>query len=253
MAADLNKLVSHPDKENIIQRLISGDSPKTVSTYLKEKYSNADDSHLRLPSTVMQDFLDTYANHHGYIQKVIKNECDSKLEKEIAKSLLNNKTFKERIHEEASKTLDLNDKIRGIITILEARAEQLFDHIQSNPESTKADYIFTKYMELFMLALEKADKIINKAPDVRIEHTYTVQMVEQQSAAFQEAIRRVLERMSPEFTYTFMDLLQQEMQKLNPKDFMDNAIPASFEKEEAIVTKALQKAKDLDEKFDEEK
>jgi hypothetical protein len=218
MAADFSKIIDHPEKTSIITRLVSGEDPKVVSKYLKDKYPKPDESHLRIPSTVLQEFLDTYANHHGYVKKVIQRDADSKIDKRIAESLMDTRAWRDRVVDGVKKEINYMDKLDGLITILETRAEQLFDMIQSDPENTRTDYVFTKYLELFTIALEKADKIKNDRPDVRVEHTYTIQMVEQQSVVFQNVIRRMLERLGPENGSIFMDLMTEELAKLNPKD-----------------------------------
>lgn len=158
---------------------------------------------------------------------------------------MDNKVWKQRIEEAAGQELDIKKKVHNILHILEARAEQIFDLIQSNPESTKADYIFTKYMEILGNNLEKADRIVNGKPDVRIEHTYTVQMVEQQSASIQEAIRRVLERMDPEFSNLFMDLMAEEMAKTKGELPKANVVKSSFEEMKSL-DKSMTKIEKID-------
>jgi hypothetical protein len=245
---DFSKIIDHPEKTTIISKLCSGDSPKVVSNYLKDKYSKPDEGHLRLPINLLQEFLDSYANHHGFIKKVIQKNADSKLDKKIADSLMNTASWKERVAENFGKEINYLQRLDNILTILETRAEQIFDLIQEDPENTKTDYIFTKYLELLMLAIEKGDKIKNDKPDIRIEHTYTVQMVEQQSIAFQEAIRRVLDRMGPENAFLFMDLINEELAKINPKklEVSSSPTPKQLEKEYKSVDKFEEKAQNFD-------
>lgn len=245
--SDFKRIIDHPEKEAIISKLVSGDSPKLVSKYLKDKYPGPDENHLRIPSTVLQEFLDTYADHHGYVKKIVQKDADSKLDKQIKDSLLDNRAWKERVIDGVNKEIDYIERLNNVITILETRAEQIFDMIQGDPEDTrKADYIFTKYMELLMAALEKADKIKNDRPDIRIEHTYTVQMVEQQSVAFQEAIRKVLERLGPDYTSLFMDLLNEEMRKISVKDINPMPTQKAITKEKESIAGLNEKVMNFD-------
>ena len=260
MTADstkFTKLIDHPEKQSIISKLVSGDSAKVVAQYLKDKYPKPDEGHLRIPATTLQEFMDTYANHHGYIKKIVQGNADSKLDKKIQESLMDNRTWRERIIGTAEKEFNYLEKLHSILTILEARTEQMFDMIQSDPESTRNDYIFNKHLEQLMMVIEKCDKIKNDRPDIRVEHHhYTVQMVEQQSFAFQEAIRRVLDRMGPEQTSVFMDLLKQEMGKINAKEI--NPLPPiqtqkELERDYASIDKLNSKVHDLDSEFEEDK
>jgi hypothetical protein len=248
---DFKKIIDHPEKQIIISKIVSGESPKDISNYLKDKYPKTDEGHLRIPATTLQEFKDKYADHQAYVQKVISNECDSKLDKKIAESLLNNKAWKERLVQVAGEEIDFKQKLKNLLHILEIRAEQVFDLIQANPESTKADYVFTKYMELAMLVIEKGDKLVNEKPDIRIEHTYSVQMVEQQTVAFQEAIRRVLERMGSEYSSIFMDLLNEELSNMNPKEINPAPTKKELEKNRENVTKMLTEAESINSTLEE--
>ena len=257
MTADFTKLIDHPEKQSIISKLVSGDSAKVVAQYLKDKYPKPDEGHLRIPATTLQEFMDTYANHHGYIKKIVQGNADSKLDKKIQESLMDNRTWRDRVVGVAEKEFNYLEKLHNILTILEARTEQMFDMIQSDPESTRNDYIFNKHLEQLMMVIEKCDKIKNDRPDIRVEHHhYTMQMVEQQSFAFQDAIRRVLERMGPEYSSLFMDLLKEEMSKINPREI--NPLPAvqtpkELEREQASIDKLNSHVHELDTEFEEEK
>ena len=254
MASDFSKILDHPEKQSIITKLLSGESPKIVSAYLKDKYPKPDEGHLRVPATTLQTFLDEYADHHGFVKKIIQRDADSKIDKRIAESLMDTRAWRDRVVDGVKKELNYLDKLDNLVTIMEVRSEQLFDLIQSDPENTRTDYIFTKYAEILMQVLEKCDKIKNDRPDIRIEHTYTVQMVEQQSIAFQDAIRRVLERIDPQIGSLFMDLLKEEMSKMTPRDL--GPVPAStakeIERERKSLDKLGNKVEEFDQKFLEE-
>jgi hypothetical protein len=248
---DFQKIIDHPEKTIILSKLLGGEDPKVVSKYLKDKFAKDDESHLRIPSTVLQEFLGKYANHHAYVKKIINKNADSKLDKKIADSLMDTREWRERIVDGVKKEINYLDKLDMILTVLETRSEQLFDLIQSDPENTRTDYIFTKYMEQLMLVIEKADKLKNDKPDIRIEHTYSVQMVEQQSVAFQEAIRRVLDRLGPEYTSLFMELLSEELNKLNPNTINPVPTPKQIEQGRKDFDKIEQKVLEFDKEFEE--
>jgi hypothetical protein len=253
VAADFSKIVDHPEKTNIITKLVHGDSPKLVAQYLKDKYQKPDESHLRISEATLKEFLSSYGDHHGIVKKIIQKDVDSKLDRKIADSLMNTQAWKERLVDKVGEEIDYRQKLDNVLTILETRAEQIFDLIQNDPENTKnADYIFTKYLEMLMFAIEKADKIRNDKPDVRIEHTYTVQMVEQQSLAFQEAIKRVLDRLGPDYSSLFMDLLNEEMNKINPKSFDQPPVtPAKLvAKDHIMIDKIDGDVKEMEAEFD---
>lgn len=241
--ADYKKILDHPEVQGIIDKLMMGETPKDVSSYLKHKYDKPDENHLRLSASLLDKFLKNYCNTSDFMNKMVKDEKNGALDKQIADSLLNNKTWKERLANLTDEKIDIEKRLIQQIHIMDVRAEQIFDKIQENPGSTKLDYVMTKYFELSTMLLEKADKIINKAPDQRIEHVHTVQMVEQQSAVFQNAIRRVIARLEPDRANEFMELLAEEMSELKSPQLEAPVTVASSQKE---VTKVEEKALELD-------
>jgi hypothetical protein len=253
MPADFTKIIDHPEKQNIISKLVSGENSKVVSNYLKDKYSKADEAHLRIPATTLQEFLDTYADHHGFVKKIIQRDADSKIDRKIAESLMDTRAWRERVQDGVDKQLNYIEKLDHLTTIMEARAEQLFDLIQSDPENSKVDYIITKYAEILMQIIEKADKIRNDKPDVRVEHTYTLQMVEQQSFAFQETIREFLPRLGPDQVSIFFDLLNENLSKMKPKEIGPAPVTTrDIEKERQSLDKLDANVQEFDQKFLEE-
>jgi hypothetical protein len=246
--ADLKKLLDHPEKQGIITRLVSGETPKAVAAYLKSKYPKPDEGHLRIPASTLKEFIDTYGDHYGFIKKIVKDDRDGKLDKQVSASLLANKDWKDYLDEVRDEDIDFRRKWMNLIKMLEVRLEQVFDKIQENPGNTKPDYVMEKYINTWMQVLEKADKMINERPDVRIEHSYTVQMVEQQTVAFQEAIKRVLERLDPELSTLFVDLLNEELANLKV-DFNNAPVRRNMKRDNEAVDKLLHNASEVEGEF----
>jgi hypothetical protein len=219
MAVNFQKLLEHPDVQLIIDKLALGETPESVSSYLKSKYDGPTEGNLRLSTNLLKEFVKTYGNTSEFVDKLIIDAKNNNIDKQISQSLLNNKVWKERVAEIVDEKIDIEKKIIQQLTILEQRQEQIFDKIQENPGSTKLDYVMTKYFELNAMLLEKADKIINKTPDQRIEHTFTVQMVEQHSNVIQEAVRRVISRLPPDQASEFMQMLAEELSSLKTPIF----------------------------------
>lgn len=213
---DFSNIVTHPDSEEIISKLVTGTSPKEISQWLKLKYS---EKHLQLSIKVLED----YKNSHVDLMETLRKDValikasgqDPALEKQISRSLLNNKTYRERLVELADNEVNINKKLEQIIFIIEQRSEQIFDKLQESPSSFKGDYALIKWLELLTNNLERLHKIKNNAPDQVIQHNITVQMVDNYKAVFQEAIRKTLAQMDTESSLMFIELLGTEMLKLN--------------------------------------
>lgn len=235
--SDFSKILDHPNKDLIITKLVSGDDPKDVSQWLKLKYDGKDETHLRLPATLLQEFVDKYTDQYKFLAQVKKDQLDGKLDKKVYDSLLNNKAWKERLAEAADGEIDIKKKIQQLVVMIEARAEQVFDRIQQNPGNFKGDYVLINYFDKLITALEKADKIVNERPDMLIQHNQSIYVIEQHSVAFQEAIKRVLIQLDPATSARFMELLNEELGKIKERDIAPK--PKSIEERKEQVDKLL--------------
>lgn len=245
---NFQRLLEHIEKDKIISKLVSGETPKQVSEYLKIKYHQPDEKTLRLSADLLQEFVDKYLNQYNFLNKIISDEKNGKIDKAVAKSLLENKTWKDRIAQLADDEIDFRKKISQVLVMVEARAEQIFDKIQENPRVTRDDYVLIKYFENLCQLIEKADKLANNKPDQLIQHNVTVQMVEQHSVIFQEAIRAVLKEMDPEISARFMELLSQKLNTLHGATHgVADSRPLTLEQKkelaESILPKDIEEAK----------
>lgn len=218
---DFSNLLEHPDKEEIISKLLGGTDPKEVFQWLKVKYPEKKQSHLRLTLKLLQEFtksqyVDAYKQYKDDINN-IKSGSSDKINKKISATLLNNKTYHERLNEIADKELNIRKILVGTIMMIQDRAIQIFDKIQENPEAiTKAEYALIKWIEQLLSSVEKYEKLINQAPDQIIQHNFTIQYVDQQAAVFQEVIRELLAEMDPEISMKFMEKLSVKLSRLKP-------------------------------------
>jgi len=241
--SEFQKLLDHPEKDKLIGKLTNGESPKDVAQYLKLKYHGNDEAHLRLPTSMLKEFVGKYLSHYKSLSIVLKEEKEGKLDNKVAESLLNNKSWRERVAEYMDDEIDLKQQIQRVAKMLEARLEQVWDKIQENPGNMKGDYIMLKYFDSLTIALEKADKLINERPDKLIQHDITINMVEQHSVAFQETIRELLMELDPETSARFMELLTNKLAKVdNP-----SAMPRSLEDRRQTVAALVADVEDIDE------
>lgn len=212
MTKDFSKLLNHPLKDEIISKLVTGVSPKNVADWLKLKYPDKDQSHLRISSSNLKDFADNNLDLYNQLRNDINDSSSDQQNKQIAESLRNNKTYQERMTELADTEIDIKQIIKETVMMVRARAIQVFDKIQENPQNTKPDYALIKWFETLINASEKYDKIVNEAPDQIVQHNFTMQMVENHTAVFQEAIRETMMEIEPEMAFLFMEKFNQKMQ-----------------------------------------
>lgn len=216
MPADYSKLLSHPDKDEIISKLVSGVPPKTVSEWLRLKYNSKEHSHLRLSVQNLREFVNNNLDLYNQVQKDVLAVANGQKAppKPIAESLRNNKTYKERLNEIADNELNINKTLSDVIYIIKVRAEQVFDKIQENPSNIKPDYALIKWFEILFNAIEKYDKIVNKSPDQVIQHNISIQMVDNYAAIFQDTIREVVSMVDPDTGLLIMEKISDRLSQL---------------------------------------
>jgi hypothetical protein len=216
MSADYSKLLEHPDKEEIISKIMTGSSHKSIADWLKIKYSLKEQSHLRLTSNFLKEFSDNNIDLFNQLRNDLSNvkSSNDKINKKISESLLNNKTYKERLNELADSEIDIKRVITDTIFLIRGRVEQMYDIVQNNPENTKPDYALIKWFETLLNATEKYQKIYAQPEGSVINNNITVNMIEQHSSVLQEAIRDTLSEIDPEIAFIFMDKLAKKLAKL---------------------------------------
>lgn len=194
---------------------MTGVKPKEISDWLRLKYSDKDQGHLHLAAKMLKDFVDNNTDLYAVLQNDIQSVKNGQMiPKELSESLRNNKTYKERLNELADKEIDIKKVLRETVFIIKQRVEQVFDKIQENPSNMKPDYALIKWLELLLNSTEKFQKIVNEAPDIVVQHNVSLQMVEQNTALLQDAIRETMEEVDPAMALLFMDKLSEKMNVL---------------------------------------
>lgn len=219
MPKDYSKLLAHPNKDEIISKLVNGIKPTDVSDWLKLKYPDAkEQNHLRLPLALLKDFIENNLDLYEAVKQDIKLAKNNKLDKQIAASLKNNTTYQERIVEAANSEIDIRKLINEAGIIIRTRIEQYFDRMQENPGNLKPDYGLMKWFDVLLNYVEKYDKIINKSPDQVIQHNVTVQVMDKYVSMMQNCIRDTLAEIDSDAAFLFMEKFNENLNKLNLPD-----------------------------------
>jgi len=72
------KILNHPDREEIIQKLVAGFSPNKVHDWLNEKYSAEEDRNNRITIKAISDFRSRYLNLNREAVRILKKERQKK-------------------------------------------------------------------------------------------------------------------------------------------------------------------------------
>lgn len=225
-------ITSHPQLDDIISRLLNGNSPGEVALWLRMQYPETDQSHLRLSEKLLKEFSKSPLMdlNHQHKDDLAKLDSGGQINKKIAASLLNNKTYQERLNEFADEQMDLKKELMELGHITKARMIQIFDKIQEDPEDlgSKGDYKFIKYMEQFIKVMDTYDKSVNNRPDQVIQHNYTMEYIDKRTQLIQDTITETLDELDPEITFMFMSKMQEKLSGLEFKETKENAFPPNL-------------------------
>jgi len=237
---DFSRIIDHPVAEEIVDKLVHGTTPKDVSDWLKLKYAGKDQAHLRLAAPFLQDFVNGNLNLYETLRKdIVNSKVSLAQEKKVSASLLNNKSYQERLVELAEEEVDLKTMLGDLLKVTRSRLEQVFDSIQEDPYGKGKDLYLDRYINTLAMLTDKYDKIVNKSPDQIIQHNVTVQVMDQYMGVLQESVREILADMEPDLAFSFMDKLNAKLEKVQLPDEVKSLAQSDRLKEAKLLSLKL--------------
>jgi hypothetical protein len=239
--SDFSLLLNHPDRDEIISKLVTGSSPKEISQWLKLKYPGKDQVHLRLAQKLLKEFSTSpyLTDYYGQFKQDLSTvAAGGKIHKGLSESIVDNRTYQERLIEIADKEIDWTKMIEGLITVCLQRVEQVFDIMQEDPRKFKGDNYLLRYLSDITSAVERLKKLSLLPEGGLLQHNITAQAVEEQTAFLQEVIRDVLAEIDPDTAMLFLEKFHQRLSILKP--------PTPVTQEEKIKEMQVLEAKIVD-------
>ena len=217
----LKKILDHPDKDEVIAKLVLDYSAKDIHDWLANKYTNVSETKFVIAEKSIKTFKDNYLDVYNMIQEDIvktKQAVATSTEDQLELAIKNNPTYKGKMLELAGKEIDIREMVRNLCVAIETRLGQVFDEIQENPRdiNTRIDRVLIEYGELLGGLLEKYYKFTESPADISIQHNVTLQVVDQHISVFHDVIREILSQLDLESSMLFMELFNEKMAKLKP-------------------------------------
>ena len=232
-----SKILNHPDREEIIQKLLQGVSPNKVHDWLNEKYTEEADKQHHITVKTISDFRKKYLNLNRDAVRLLKKERQKKelglphnanagsfIEKpgeseeehalRVKQTLLQVQTYRDKLKDATDAALDGPRLIRQLVALLESRLEVYFNEIASAStagETLKTDKMFAEYVNLMKDLIKDAKKIeedYNAQPD---EGVVQLNVVHEQVGMIRDIVKELLAEFAPELALEFMDRLNKRM------------------------------------------
>jgi|688.fasta_scaffold706406_2 hypothetical protein len=224
----LERILNHPDKDEIISKLIIDIPEKDIHDWLESKYSNPGESKFVVAKTTLKDFKDNFLDIYSKIKEdILKVKNDPNNELEL--TLKNNKAYKAKILELTDKKIDIEEKVSRLITAIEDRAAEVFDKMQNQEIDFKKDTILINYLGLLGETLSKyydmkekeEKKQLNNVTNINNTNV-TIQVLDQQVSIFYDIFKQVLETLDFETSMRCLELFNEKLSKArlaNTKEF----------------------------------
>jgi hypothetical protein len=211
------KVLNHPDKEDIIKKLLEGDSVKSVEAWLKKKYPRT--KRLHVSYMTLQKFRGDNLNLKGDVLDDIKNkriEVDKKaLEAETKMVIDSSSAYQQKINEIAGTELDVTRRLLEMDKLIGSRIEYYFNLLEKGSTSHRDDKVFIEYINTMKSLMQDWKKYIEGVADKRIDHNININVVNEQAKMLKEAVLSVLQEINPELVTVFVTRLDHKIKTLD--------------------------------------
>jgi hypothetical protein len=208
-----NKVLKHPDKEDIIKKLLDGESLKTVEAWLKKKYPRR--KRLHISWVTLQKFRKEHLNLHGEVLDDIKNarrvKDEDSSELLVKQIIAESSHYQEKINEIADAELDASKRLLEMDKLINSRLVYYFNLLESGNGNIKEDKVFLDYIREYRAILESWKKFIEGHADKKIEHNININVVNEQINVLKGIVFEVLQEMDPMLVPIFVERLNQKM------------------------------------------
>lgn len=213
-----NKILKHPDSNEIIRRLTNGDSIRETIAWLQAKYPR--NKKMWVSNPTLQGFRKNNLNLKGKVLKDIQDaSVDQKKEinkQQMQAELQSTNAYQDKINEIADTHLDVSRKILQLDAIIGKRMEYWYNAIYDGDATPhQADKEIRQYMDRQMGLLQQYKKLVEGMADQTIEHNVNITVMNDQVALIRDTIREIISLLEPSLALKFVDILNNKLGSLN--------------------------------------
>jgi uncharacterized protein YaaW (UPF0174 family) len=224
------KILEHPDRDEVISKLIIGISPSDITDWLKAKYTSVSDSKFIISENILKSFQKNYLDFYQDIQQDIaktKLAVSDGTVDQLELAVKSNPTYEDAMLKLASGELNVELMMGKMALAIETRISQIYDIIQEDPRNinTKTERLWSEYIEKASNLLDKYYKWHENNATTVVQHNVTLQVVDQHISVFHDVIKEVLSQMDLETSLYFLEVFNDKMAKLKMPD--PNAVPTT--------------------------
>lgn len=208
-----NKVFTHPEREQIIEKLLNGESVKKVEAWLKKRHPRK--KRLQISYATLQKFR---ANHLGLDGKVLddikarRKVGDDESEALDAQAILSNSSaYQKKINEIVSNKLDADRKILEMLALVSSRIEYYFNTLSSNGGNLKEDKMLMELINTQKGLVQDWKKYVDGVADKTIEHNININVVNEQVNVLKNIVFDVIQELDPSLVGVFIERVNQKL------------------------------------------
>lgn len=220
MAEELfGKILKHPDKEEIVKRLLDGSSVKEVEAWLKKRY--AKNKRYQISFVTLQSFRKANLKLEGEVLENIKqarmelkkNESEAQLKDLVT----NSSAYQEKLNEIVSNELDTTRKILELEKIISSRMEYYFNQVAAGG-AVANDKMLLEYLNSYRSIIQDWKKYVEGVADTKIEHNINIQVVNDQISILKNVVFETLQELDPKLVPLFIDKVNKRLSQADTDD-----------------------------------
>lgn len=216
------KVLNHPDKEDIVKKLVSGESVKNVEKWLSDKYPRK--KRLQISFMTLQKFRKEHLNIQGDVLDDIKNkrkikvDIEDRLEEEAIIKSTN--AYQEKLNEIVDAEIDVTRRLLEMDKLIASRMEYYYNLLALGG-GIKEDRVFLDYINTMRSLLQDWKKYIEGFKDVRYENNVNITVVNQQVSILKDAVCEVLTEIEPDKVPRFIEMVDNKLNTINLNEYSE--------------------------------
>lgn len=208
------QILDHVDRDEIINKLILGLSPKEINEWLSALYSLPAEKALVISEKTLLKFKDEYLDMYNIIKQDLTQI--SSPDQQVKDELQGSPTYQKALEKYLDNEIDIKVSAKKLMAMVETRTEQLFLQIQEDPKNTRPDYLLVQYLNTLAGILEKMDTILNGSPNqINIQNNVNIQLLDTHINTIYNIIKEILTKLDYDTSLEFISLFNEKMKQVS--------------------------------------
>jgi hypothetical protein len=238
----VEKIYNHPDREEIISKLLMDEDPKTIAEWLNAKYCEVEDRNFQLPVRVIADFKKNNLDFYTIMKNdlgIVKHQQDPQAA--ITSEIVGSSAYKKSLEKYVNSEININAMISGALAAVQSRTEQVFNELALDPSNFKFDRVLIEWFTVLKDLIGECHKINNPVDNIHIANqtNINIAVLDTHINTIYDIIREILSDLDYDTSIKFIEIFNERMTALKASENV-NVIPVEHRLAEAahLVEKA---------------